>query len=676
MDYHVDNMQRIPSSIKPDNSLKALKKTLEENYSFISPPSSPFIDRPKISWSRETELREACAKIVKTTGGDDDKSDPILSNFARYQKHVREKDSAKERDKAKEAQKIHIPPRSDSIRRKSVHQKQESKDSIAESVKIETAQKINYSRPRSEHGGRPAYPVRRDSLQKGSHIRSPTAPIEQPANPLSPIVDRPQTAPLESSNVSVDTPMTGSTDAQPQLVSTSMTSAAYTPSRPSLNKSLRPTQTSAAPETNQSAVAQADAQATEWMRQQRAKSHSVDNTAAPKPPTSRGRSFTSEIRNFIRKTSKSRDRTTESREASVEPVRASTSHGSSWHSWGFRRHGSKTSLFDTSKEWTNVFPRDEATASVDLNRNLPPLPSLSTYKEPTQSTQSTHIASLIRDPTSSRPRTGSKPSDSIPKPLSSHANIVYPRGSQPTGPQAFGPRNSSITTRVDIVAPPPIPTRKFSITSQASTQDSCFSPVGAQSPDQRSIDLVKAAAIARSSESIRQHPRTTKSRSSSRAGPGQPRPPLGRYSLVPHQRTPSQPIFSSKSAASSVINLPPRPATRDPTNSGAAKVSRMPVPVPVTFPAPNFSRKISISEEINIKDLRRTASSNEITALPPMPTKRQTGIRRMLSTLALTGRVEPKSAKESDKLDNTEKRGILEEDEMLHGPKEKIVAGY
>jgi hypothetical protein len=680
MDWPVDMLQRIPSSTKPDNSLKALKKSLEDNYSFVSPPSSPFIERPKISWSTESELRESCAKIVKNTGGEDgNTADPVLSNFARYQKHVREKDSKKDQEVSKQLRKGQFPPRSDSIRSKPVHQKQESKDSIAhdsiaEDVAIETAQKVNFSRPRSEHGNKSAYPIRRDSLQKGSRVRSTTTLSEQTGLTLGSIADRPRTAPMESSDVSVDTPMTGSTDRQGHHISTNITSAAYTPSRPSLNKPSHPQQASAALEASLAAVAQADAQAAEWMRQQQTKSQLVDNTSSNKPPPSRGRSFTSEIRHFIRKTSKSRDRTADSKEAGVEPPRTSTSQNG-WHSWGFRRHGSKANLSEPSEDWTSVFPpRDETVTSVDLNRDLPPLPSLSTYKEATQLNHSTHIASLIRDASVPRPKTGTKVVDTMPKPLSSHANVVNPLGSHPTAAQSFTPRKSSISTRVDIPSPPPMPTRKFSIASQASTQDSCFSPVGAQSPDQRSIDLVKAAAMARSTENLRQQPirnQATKSRSSSRAGSSLAKPPLNRYSLVPHQRTPSQPVFSNKSAASSVVNLPPRPATRDPTNSGAAaRISRM--PVPATASALNFSRKISVSEDIDLKDLRRAASSNDITALPPMPAKRQKGLRRMLSTLS--GRMEPKPAPDN-RVDFMEKGRIREEDEVLHAPK-AIVVGY
>jgi hypothetical protein len=210
-----------------------------------------------------------------------------------------------------------------------------------------------------------------------------------------------------------------------------------------------------------------------------------------------------------------------------------------------------------------------------------------------------------------------------------------------------------------------------------SSVDSCFTPPVSHTPS-RSIDVTKAAAKARSTENLRhnyqrknsshqsQTPRTAKSAGTSRAasrpcsrGSSKHRPGPVKYTIIPHQRTPSQPIISNRSPTSSAMHLPPRPATRDaPTPQYAS--SRPSVSSPsVCRPAVNFSRKFPLDPDcLSVRDTSdRDTSPNptkkhksrpvarestspesnttEITALPPMPTKRPSGLRRVFSSLSV-----------------------------------------
>jgi hypothetical protein len=209
------------------------------------------------------------------------------------------------------------------------------------------------------------------------------------------------------------------------------------------------------------------------------------------------------------------------------------------------------------------------------------------------------------------------------------------------------------------------PVRKYSVAeseTKNSSKDSCFTADNESDCPKRSIDvMVKAATLAQkpSVESFRQiniksrrntaasalsqshAPSQQSSRPQSRAAPSTTgaRTPNARYTIIPHQRTPSQPIFLNRSAASSVVNLPARPATRDATSMPSR--SRMPSvtsrsehpPLPM-----NFSRKIAEgasrpTTSAGVKESRAPAA--EITALPVFPSKKPSGLRRMLSSLSV-----------------------------------------
>jgi hypothetical protein len=319
---------------------------------------------------------------------------------------------------------------------------------------------------------------------------------------------------------------------------------------------------------------------------------------------------------------------------------------------------------------------------IDLNRKLPPLPGLDTYREPQLDElpvppPATHISSLARE----RSRTSSF--TSRPSTDTDHVPPLFCKqsrsGSNP--PEAAPPRKASLA---------------------ASAAESKTSMDSARAPPDRSVDVLKAAAKARSLESLRQqsnlaaqqsarknslvhghHPpprkssvgSATPSRPSSRGGS---RTPTAKYSIMPtsvhahahghgHQRTPSQPVLSH-AGGSAAASLPPRPATRDATSArpgaiGSSSLANVTsasqlqdeedaaeaaaAMASVRPPAVNFSRKLT-GGEAEIAAAAAAAVAG-ITALPPMPPKtRAGGLRRMLSSLSVR---RAKSVRGFDRMD-------------------------
>ncbi|EDU42430.1 hypothetical protein PtrSN002B_003474 [Pyrenophora tritici-repentis] len=170
-------------------------------------------------------------------------------------------------------------------------------------------------------------------------------------------------------------------------------------------------------------AAAADAQATEWMRRELdKKKHHQDASDRPGRPSplSRTASIKSSVKEYVFPGSRSRAL---SRAQSKESLRsASTNEGqgvsrngsnSGWRGWVPRRSSSRSnSRPGTSKGSTTdeAQPRKSESNGLNLNRELPPLPSLDSWKDPQQPqaemvaaqkspkspTTGTHIASVMR----------------------------------------------------------------------------------------------------------------------------------------------------------------------------------------------------------------------------------------------------------------------------------------
>ncbi|TKA68503.1 hypothetical protein B0A49_07662 [Cryomyces minteri] len=238
--------------------------------------------------------------------------------------------------------------------------------------------------------------------------------------------DRPKAASrVDSGETCSSTPQTGSTDL-PWAASTAPTSAALTPSRSSKRASQQMT-------FDQDTASRADAAAVEWMKQElekrrreapspprerrerRERREHREHREQPIRPPSRTRSITSEIKEYIRPGSAAgvRSPSRDSQRSTDE----SRGLASGWRSWGFnRRNSSRTrdnrpdSAAGSEERSDDTRGRQTTKRSVNLNRELPPLPGLDKWKETEQELEpqpvaTTHIANLM----SSRSKSGTRP---------------------------------------------------------------------------------------------------------------------------------------------------------------------------------------------------------------------------------------------------------------------------
>lgn len=201
---------------------------------------------------------------------------------------------------------------------------------------------------------------------------------------------------------SLATPMTGSTtDACFHHASTAPSSAALTSGGTS-HRHSRQLDTAAI----------ADAQASEWMRKELEKKRQQNDspqqppTTANRPP-SRARSIKENIKEYIFPGSSAPSRAlsrTQSRESLAlcddqdsEPKRSGSQRG--WRSWGSALRVNSRSNSRPGTRGRDSEPEQVKRYEVNLNRELPPLPSLDSWKDevkPQPELSSSHIASVMR----------------------------------------------------------------------------------------------------------------------------------------------------------------------------------------------------------------------------------------------------------------------------------------
>jgi hypothetical protein len=164
-------------------------------------------------------------------------------------------------------------------------------------------------------------------------------------------------------------------------------------------------------------AAVADAQATEWMRQEHDKHDPQGRPSTAARPPSRARSIRNNIKEYVFPGTNSRAlsrapshgslrtmNTNVSQDSAMDPPNSATGQG--WRSWALpRRSGSRSnSRPGTSKGQPEEAEQAKKTNAVNLNRELPPLPSLDSWKDSVQSppeppkmtNTGAHIASLMR----------------------------------------------------------------------------------------------------------------------------------------------------------------------------------------------------------------------------------------------------------------------------------------
>ncbi|KAJ4369459.1 hypothetical protein N0V86_009294 [Didymella sp. IMI 355093] len=205
---------------------------------------------------------------------------------------------------------------------------------------------------------------------------------------------------------SLATPMTGSTtDAYFNHASTAPSSAALTSGGTS-NRHSRQMEPAAI----------ADAQAAEWMRKELEKRRQQNDSPQQPPasavrPPSRARSIRDNIKEYIfpgsttvsRAPSRALSRT-QSRESLAicddddgEPRRTGSQRG--WRSWGSRMRVNSRSNSRPGTRGRDAETDQPKKAEVNLNRELPPLPSLDSWKDEVKlqpELSTSHIASVMR----------------------------------------------------------------------------------------------------------------------------------------------------------------------------------------------------------------------------------------------------------------------------------------
>lgn len=237
---------------------------------------------------------------------------------------------------------------------------------------------------------------RKHDTPMSSHSKTPV-----PANVVSPsdqVKERPRANQRSfSAETSNSTPHTDVTE-YPWSTSTAATSAAITPARASKRASSHMP-------ADQEQIPKADATAIEWMRNEleRRRRRQVATEPAPAPtpaPQSRAPSRTRSIRNNIkeyirpstagsvsrepsrpssRSASRASHRTTEIRDHSRDP-----SIRGGWRSWGRSRKDDGNNMSRSSSLRGRSEGRKGSTSTkseLNLNRELPPLPSLDRWKQ-------------------------------------------------------------------------------------------------------------------------------------------------------------------------------------------------------------------------------------------------------------------------------------------------------
>lgn len=622
----------------------------------ISPPLSPFIYRRPLDSRTERELRNACAEIVKENDEPEQKLNfqPLNATKAIAPKEVAATESK--------------PPFHHPIRNSSKPDTRSSNDSY----NIPAGQDVSQTNARWHR--EPSHDSYNTRESQPFSTRKDLVSTRT-TNTMNPLLmcppERPKTAPMDSSmsDMSSVTPKTASTDQQFNYASTTFTSAELTPSH---IISKRASQLGLDNDAYRAAQLQADTEAAVWMRQELEKRRQyAQMTQAPQPPPSRSsaRGWINEVREFVRPgsssgtrpgssaggpstgTSQSRPSLSRDRQGSGS-FRSSSAHG--WRSWsGLRRKSSKSSFSDFNGD-ENSRGLSEQDDGLNLNKGLPSLHSLDTWKDPQPQSKTSggqHISMLIKGGKNknkaSKPPTVPQSSIPLAVRVDRQMHIAEPaRSASKSAPpiQAFdrplytespaSPSNRTMPiakSQVRRISAAPEDRRIPAVRahhSKTSSTDSCFSPASSSSVGaHQSVDPKKGAQ------------RLTKQESNVDLNKVSER-------LETHQR-----MQRMKSYTKSASSLSHQRHLSDSTSQTRSTTE--------DERGPNFSRKISTERPINT----RLPNKAEITALPVMPQKNKPSsrLRRVLSKLEITNKSnrQPKSWMDTFEA-NGVKTGVLE----------------
>jgi hypothetical protein len=209
----------------------------------------------------------------------------------------------------------------------------------------------------------------------------------------------------------------------PVAVTSTLANAKMSSSVPTSASFLHSRSTNRLSHQSDNPAAVADAQAAEWMRRELEKQQQQDasegrgrSNTSVRPP-SRAASIKESVKEYVFPGSRSRALSRAQSKESLRPTADNDDQGlsrsgsnSGWRSWGIPRRLSSRSNSrpGTSKgQPEEAQPRKSESNGLNLNRELPPLPSLDTWKDqqepqeekvvsPKSPTAGTHIASMMR----------------------------------------------------------------------------------------------------------------------------------------------------------------------------------------------------------------------------------------------------------------------------------------
>lgn len=416
--------QKVPT--KQEN--RALKESLATRD--ISTPSSPYVNRRMLSPKVEAELRAACEAVLNEDGNSYGAAAALQAqessmDFLALQRSMKAMEQAQ---KQSSHRRTGSHPPSNPLPRRDVQPTESTArlPSNAFAYKPDAALRdlfpehgpypihANMSRRREGYGT--AHDTKSSRNISGKHRdhhqdHSATRYVGY---------DRPSTAPIgrgvDSPDTNYSTPMSASTmEHHRNNASTAMTSA--DPSRTSKRNSHHMF-------SDEDAASRADAAASSWMRHEYERRKEGDLDRRPSTRTSRAASVTksikSEIKEYFRPGSSGLSRATSreslrSRSSDATAAQAPAQHG--WRSWSLQRRPSDTSLNSRSSSirGRNDVRSKESKKEINLNRELPPLPSLDQWKDPEEDAPAhrvpvqkpispKHIANLMQTPPKTRTR--------------------------------------------------------------------------------------------------------------------------------------------------------------------------------------------------------------------------------------------------------------------------------
>ncbi|KAK0659634.1 hypothetical protein DIS24_g3986 [Lasiodiplodia hormozganensis] len=418
-----------PIKVPTRQETRALKESLATRD--IATPSSPYVNRRILSPSLESELRAACEAVLNEDGNSYGAAAALQAqesklDFQALQRSMKAMEQAQQQSGHR---RTGSHPPSNPLPRRDHHSHETTArlPANAFAYKPDAALRdlfpdqgpypvqANTSRRREAHGT--AYDKSGRSVSGRYREQQHDHTTGRPAG-----YDRPSTAPigrgLDSPDTNYSTPMSASTmENHRNYASTAMTSAE--PSRTSKRNSHHMF-------SDEEAASRADAAASSWMRQEYERRRESDVDRRPSTRTSRAgsvtRSIRSEIKEYFRPGSSGISRTTSreslrSRSSDATAAQAPAAHG--WRSWSLQRRPSDRSLNSRSSSvrGSGDVRNKEGKKEINLNRELPPLPSLDQWKEPEEEedapahfvpvhkpTSPTHIANLMQTPPKVRPR--------------------------------------------------------------------------------------------------------------------------------------------------------------------------------------------------------------------------------------------------------------------------------